>query len=585
MNLRRKTLFIIGITFLCLILLLFSVSTFIIDNGFINVEKRDVEINVNRAQGAVYDDISNLKTMNRDWAWWDDTYEFIEGKNPEYIQKTLGDESIAGLRLNFVIYINSTGEMVYGRGFDFQDNKDLPIPEGVKKLLNRESMLLDHDEPQSSNSGIVLLPEGNLIIISNAILKSNGEGPVRGTLIFGRYLDEVELLRLANITHMSLTLHRLDNKQLPADFRAVLPLFSVDKKIITQPLNEGTVAGYTILNDISGDPALILRVELPREIYNQGRVSANYLMISLILFGLIFGGISIWLIENQVLSRILQLNNDVTLIKSSKNPSNHVVVDGKDEISHLSNSINEMLEGLEHSREEERKAQDELKRHRDHLEEMVEVRTLQLNKSLQEKEVLLREIHHRVNNNMQIITSLLNLQSKNIEDIKYKDIFIENQNRIYTMALIHEKLYQSRSLAEINIKEYINGIVINIFQSYEQKSNIKLDINLENILINIDYAVPCGLIINELLTNSFKYAFPDGRPGIIKISAKSIDNNMIQISISDNGIGIPKDLDIRNTKSLGLKLITSLAESQLRGKITLNRENGTEFQIDFSRAK
>ena len=96
MNLRRKTLLIIGITFLCLILFLFSVSTFIIDNGFINVEKRDVEINVNRAQGAVYDDISNLKTMNRDWAWWDDTYEFIVGKNPEYIQKTLGDESIAG---------------------------------------------------------------------------------------------------------------------------------------------------------------------------------------------------------------------------------------------------------------------------------------------------------------------------------------------------------------------------------------------------------------------------------------------------------------------------------------------------------
>ena len=134
------------------------------------------------------------------------------------------------MRLNFVIYINSTGEMVYGRGFDFQDNKKLPIPEGVKKLLNRESMLLDHDEPQSSNSGIVLLPEGNLMIISNAILKSNGEGPVRGTLIFGRYLDEVELLRLANITQMSLTLHRLDIKQLPADFSAVLPLFFVHRK-------------------------------------------------------------------------------------------------------------------------------------------------------------------------------------------------------------------------------------------------------------------------------------------------------------------------------------------------------------------
>jgi two-component sensor histidine kinase len=153
------------------------------------------------------------------------------------------------------------------------------------------------------------------------------------------------------------------------------------------------------------------------------------------------------------------------------------------------------------------------------------------------------------------------------------------------MALIHEKLYQSESLAQINFKEYINGIVSNISESYGPKSNIKLNINIENVLINIDYAVPCGLIINELLTNSFKYAFPDGRQGIITILVKSNDNDMIQISICDNGIGIPKDLDIRKTKSLGLKLITGLAESQLHGQIVLNRDSGTEFQINFRQAK
>jgi two-component sensor histidine kinase len=201
--------------------------------------------------------------------------------------------------------------------------------------------------------------------------------------------------------------------------------------------------------------------------------------------------------------------------------------------------------------------------------------------SLEEKEVLLREIHHRVKNNMQIISSLLMLQSHNIEDKKYKDIFIESQTRIYSMALIHEKLYQSESLAQINFKEYIDGIVSNIFESYCIKSNIKIDLNIENIPINIDYAVPCGLIINELVTNSLKYAFPDGRPGRIQISLKSGDNNMIQLSISDDGIGIAKDMDIRKTKSLGLHLVTALAESQLHGKIDINREKGTEFQIKF----
>jgi two-component sensor histidine kinase len=173
------------------------------------------------------------------------------------------------------------------------------------------------------------------------------------------------------------------------------------------------------------------------------------------------------------------------------------------------------------------------------------------------------------------------LQSQNIEEKKYKDMFIESQNRIYSMALIHEKLYQSESIAQINFKEYIEGIVSNIFESYGLKSNIKIDNNVENIPIKIDYAIPCGLIINELVTNSLKYAFPDGRQGKIQISLKSNDNNMIQLSISDDGIGLPKDLDIRNTKSLGLHLATALAESQLYGEIILNRERGTEFKINF----
>ena len=201
--------------------------------------------------------------------------------------------------------------------------------------------------------------------------------------------------------------------------------------------------------------------------------------------------------------------------------------------------------------------------------------------SLEEKEVLLREIHHRVKNNMQIVSSLLGLQAHNIEDKKYKDIFIQSQTRIDSMALIHEKLYQSESIAQINFKEYIDDIVSNIFESYCTKSNIKIDIDVESIPLKIDYAVPCGLIINELVTNCLKYAFPDGRPGIIKISVESKDNNMIKISISDNGIGIPKDLDIRNTESLGLRLVSSLAESQLHGQIIINRDSGTEFQINF----
>jgi len=205
-----------------------------------------------------------------------------------------------------------------------------------------------------------------------------------------------------------------------------------------------------------------------------------------------------------------------------------------------------------------------------------------IRKSLDEKEVLLKEIHHRVKNNMQIVSSLLDHQTQHIKDKNVIEIFTESQNRIASMALVHEKLYQSKDLAKIDFYDYINDLVANLFQSYvENSGKIKLNMKIENIQLDIDLAIPCGLIINELVTNSLKYAFPDGRNGEIKIVFRKTDENMLELVISDNGIGIPLDLDFRKTGSLGLHLVTILAENQLHGKINLYRNEGTEFRIEF----
>ncbi|HMB44863.1 MAG TPA: histidine kinase dimerization/phosphoacceptor domain -containing protein, partial [Candidatus Methanoperedens sp.] len=206
----------------------------------------------------------------------------------------------------------------------------------------------------------------------------------------------------------------------------------------------------------------------------------------------------------------------------------------------------------------------------------------QIAQSLREKEVLLREIHHRVKNNMQIISSLLSHQMENINDKKIIDIFTESQNRILSMSLVHEKLYQSRDLRNIDFKEYINDLGINLFQSYDIHSgNIKLNIDVEDILLDIDLAIPTGLIINELITNSLKYAFPDGMKGEIKVLFRSTNENMLELVVSDNGIGLPEDLDFRKTRTLGLHLVTVLAENQLHGNIDMDRIKGTEFRIKF----
>lgn len=205
-----------------------------------------------------------------------------------------------------------------------------------------------------------------------------------------------------------------------------------------------------------------------------------------------------------------------------------------------------------------------------------------LRKSLAEKEVLLRELHHRVKNNMQIISSLLRLQSQTIKNKESIDIFRECQNRIRSMSLLHEKFYRSKDLLNIDFEEYIQELADGLVRSYGIGSDkIALKINVKGVSLGINLAIPCGLLINELISNSLKHAFPKGARGEIKVSLRATGKDQIELTASDNGVGIPKELDFRKTKSLGLQLVTTLVEDQLEGKIKLNRVEGTEFKIKF----
>jgi len=204
--------------------------------------------------------------------------------------------------------------------------------------------------------------------------------------------------------------------------------------------------------------------------------------------------------------------------------------------------------------------------------------------SLREKELLLKEIHHRVKNNMQIISSLLNLQSHYIKDKEMLDVLKESQNRIKSMAMIHEKLYQSDNLTDIEFDDYIQRLVSDLFYSYSiQKDQIKPLIEVEDVKLNIETAIPCGLIISELVSNSLKHAFPSGRKGELHVSLQTHDDEY-ELKISDNGIGIPESIDYTKTNSLGLQLVNNLVK-QVDGEIELNRHHGTEFKITFKELK
>lgn len=202
-----------------------------------------------------------------------------------------------------------------------------------------------------------------------------------------------------------------------------------------------------------------------------------------------------------------------------------------------------------------------------------------LRRSIKEKEVMLKEIHHRVKNNLQVVYSLLNLQARNISDNVVRTMFEESRNRVSSMALIHEKLYRSNDLSHIDFKEYVQNLVAGIASTYNRQ-NIVFTTDIPPLQFDINIGIPCGLIINELVSNSLKHAFPEERHGSITISANKKSAEEFALTVSDDGIGFPTEIDYTNTTSLGMQLIIILTK-QLNGTVALEREEGTKFTITF----
>jgi PAS domain S-box-containing protein len=255
----------------------------------------------------------------------------------------------------------------------------------------------------------------------------------------------------------------------------------------------------------------------------------------------------------------------------------------------------------------ERVAMDqELNKYRHHLEELVEERTTLLEStnrqleqeiverkeadrkikaSLKEKEVLLHEVHHRVKNNLQVISSLLGLQSGQIEDPVYQEAFKESQNRIRSIALVHEKLYSTQDFARVEFNRYLQSLAHDLVRSYgADVERVELDVRVKDVFLAIDQAIPCGLIVNELVSNALKHAFPQPREkgaGRVRIKMRPLKAGRVELTVTDNGIGMPADVNVDETESLGLRLVSILARDQLRGTLDVKVDGGTRFKVTF----
>jgi PAS domain S-box-containing protein len=228
-----------------------------------------------------------------------------------------------------------------------------------------------------------------------------------------------------------------------------------------------------------------------------------------------------------------------------------------------------------------REAQQQLKRTSDDLEVRVNERTEELARRLMEREVLIREVHHRVKNNLQLVSSLLNMQGRQHNEERLRQALEECQGRIQTIALIHQRLFQSNDLAHVALSEYMTSLAANVFQaSGVTPGVVALELDVEEVSLSVERAIPCGLILNELITNALKHAFPDGRQGSVRVGLRRPRAGRILLMVADNGVGLPGSFNVEDTRSLGLQLVCTLAE-QLDGDLRIERGQGTAFCLEF----
>ncbi|MFZ5924928.1 MAG: sensor domain-containing diguanylate cyclase, partial [Bacillota bacterium] len=251
---------------------------------------------------------------------------------------------------------------VFGKGFDLNEGEAIPVPRGLQEYIAPNGRIRSRSTTISTATGIAVLPEGPMLLAARPILTSEWKGPSRGTLIMGRYLDSTAVQRLAETTHLSITVQRLSGPEIPPDFQAALASLSEQEPICVRPLGTEFIAGHAPLKDISGEPGLVLKVQVPRSIYKQGQSSVLYFTSWLLAAGLVFGIVILAFLERTVLSRLALLSASVSGIGASGDLSTRVPVAGRDELSDLAREINRMLEALERYQGELR-ASEERHRH------------------------------------------------------------------------------------------------------------------------------------------------------------------------------------------------------------------------------
>ena len=348
MYLRRKLLIIVGITLVCTLIAFYAVTQGILLGAFVSLEEKNTQQNMNRFMNLLSEDLTSLDTMVTAWAPRDDTYTFLKDGDPQYIEKNFGPGIFASGSLNFMVFLNTSGGIFYAKAFDLATGQEEPLPQDIVEMVTGNRILREFPQNNASMSGFLLLPEGPVMVTSAPITTKNYDGVSRGTLIVGRFLDESEILRIGQLTNQQVMIYRRSEAGNPADVLEAQIELDENQSIFIQPDSPSTIAGYAQVEDLYHTPILIVKTQLPREIYAQGQATLDYFTVSYIILVLIFAIAFLYLLDSSILSPISRLSTDVKRIGMTRDLSARLEVRKEEnEISNLQENINRTLAALD----------------------------------------------------------------------------------------------------------------------------------------------------------------------------------------------------------------------------------------------
>jgi signal transduction histidine kinase len=621
-TLYKKTLLVVFLILLAMLVVLYAVSQLILVPSFQQLEDQHIVQNLQRATNALETSINAFKSTALGWSKWDDVYKFVDDRNQAFIDSNLSDTTFIDSDLDIMIFINKSNEIIYEKAFDIQANHAVPVPESLHELIQPQGLLVTHPTLSSEYGGILNLPEGTLITLSLPILTSQGEGPINGTIIWGRFLNDTRINHLSTAVNIPLTFFNYDEPTLSSEALNAEHNLTIDKSYFAIPKNASIIAGYTRINDLYGKPVSLLQIELPRTIYAQGQTTLTYFMLVMVLIGLVFSFVTVIQLNRNVLRWLSLLSAAVTQVRNTGKLQTPIKVPGNDEIAILGAGLQAMLEELDASRHQLEMVNAE-------LEQRVQARTADLTKAIEllqlevierqraqeqalEASKLKTQILSNVSHDARTPLSAIMLYTESMQRGFYGPITEKQAARLdgimasskqllnFITSLLDVAQLNNGSLkltpSNISVPQLVRDIDLIMTPQIERKG-LKLE-------IEVDPALPSTIVSDErrlkqIIINLFDNAIKFTEHGAITLRIAKLGDAQFTLTIKDTGHGIPKEAQQRifeafwqvdgtmtrvNNRGvgLGLSIVKQLVEL-MGGTITVDSElgQGTAFIMHF----